>query len=356
MHVEALSEELAKGRFNTTWRVLEQIGEGATSVVWRARHAVTGQHAALKVAKSSAGCADAVMREASVLALVNRRWGPALLDAAPGFLAIEWIDGSAVDPARVSGRREQVAAVVAHAVGRALEELHEAGVHHGDVKPANILFGGRLPVRDAAADRGATLIDLSLGGALSAPASGATARYAAPELRDRAESGPEADLGALGVTLAEILDVRVVQSPDAREAIAKWSPSGDNDLARWIQVLVSPSPGGRPSAAWLAARAARWLGLARDEEERSRAREESVRRAYLRERAREIVASAAVSAEVGQPACGWLERAIEWADKLDGTSAAGRAVPRTVGPLTPTRAGCWGRGALGPPLSGRAAS
>ncbi len=348
MHVEALSRELAKGRLNTTWSALEQIGEGATSVVWRARHAVTGQHAALKVAKSSAGCADAVMREASVLALVNRRWGPALLDAAPGFLAIEWIDGSAVDPARVSGRREQVAAVVAHAVGRALEELHEAGVHHGDVKPANILFGGRLPVRDAAADRGATLIDLSLGGDLSAPASGATARYAAPELRDRAESGPAADLWALGVTLAEILDVRVVQSPDAREAIAKWSPSGDNDLARWIQVLVSPSPGGRPSAAWLAARAARWLGLARDEEERSRAREESVRRAYLRERAREIVASAAVSAEVGQPACGWLERAIEWADKLDVTSAAGQAVPRIVGPLPPVRRARWLVSLVGP--------
>src|SRR5260370_16987818 len=117
------------------------------------------------------------MGEPSWLPLVNRRWGPALLDAAPGFRAIEWIGGSAVDPARVSGRREQVAAVVAHAVGRALEELHEAGVHHGDVKPANILFGGRLPVRDAAADRGATLIDLSLGGDLTPPAPRATSPY-----------------------------------------------------------------------------------------------------------------------------------------------------------------------------------
>ncbi|HEV3191915.1 MAG TPA: lipopolysaccharide kinase InaA family protein, partial [Polyangiaceae bacterium] len=348
MHPGVLSEELATGCFGTAWRSLERIGEGATAVVWRAKHSVTGQDAALKVAKPSAGCADAVTREASVLALVHRRWGPALVDAAPGFLAIEWIDGVVVNPAKIAGRREEVAAVVAHAVGRALEELHQAGVHHGDVKPANILFGPRLPVRDVAADRGATLIDLSLGGDLRAPALGATARYAAPELRERAETGPAADLWALGVTLAEILDVRIAQSPDPREAIAKWSSSGDNNLARWIQVLVSPSPGGRPSAAWLAARAARWLGLAPDQEERSRAREERVRRAYLRERTREIVAGAVVSPEVGQPACGWLEQAIEWANKLGGTSAAGQAAPPIVGPLTSMRRARWLVSLVGP--------
>jgi transcriptional regulator with GAF, ATPase, and Fis domain/tetratricopeptide (TPR) repeat protein len=348
MRTPPLSEELANRPPGTAWRLLERVGEGATSVVWRARHEGTGRHAALKVARASAGCADAVLREASVLALVERRWGPALLDAAPGCLATEWIDGSPVDAAAIAGGREAVAAVVAHAVGRALEELHQAGVQHGDVKPANILLGARFPQRDAANDRGATLIDLSLGGDMRAPALGATARYAAPELYDRAESGPAADLWALGITLAEILDVRVAQAADPREAIANWGPSGDNDLARWIQVLVSPSPGGRPSAAWLATSAARWLALAPDDEEAARGRGERVRRAYLRERAREIVVGAVISPEIGQPARDWLERAIDWARKLDGTAAAAQATPAVVEPLTAVRRARWLVSLVGP--------
>jgi transcriptional regulator with GAF, ATPase, and Fis domain/tetratricopeptide (TPR) repeat protein len=148
-------------------------------------------------------------------------------------------------------------------------------------------------------------------------------------------------LWALGVTLAEILDLRVAQAPDARAAIANLGPSDDNDLARSIQALVSPAPGGRPSAAWLAMRAARWLRLAPDEEEASRARAERVRRAYLRERAREIVAGAVIAPEVGEPARDWLQRAIDWANKIDGTSTALRRASPVVGPLTAVRRARW---------------
>src|SRR5271163_4503194 len=125
------------------WRLVERVGEGATSVVWLARHAQTGRPAALKRAKEGAeGASAALLREAGVLARVRRRWGPALVDVGPGFLVTEWVDGVPVD-ARTAGatsaERERLAAVVAHGVARALEELHQAGIHHGDVKAANVL-------------------------------------------------------------------------------------------------------------------------------------------------------------------------------------------------------------------------
>ena len=112
---------------------------------------------------------------------------------------------------------------MAHAVGRALEELHEAGVRHGDVKPANVLRGDHDPTRDAADDRGATLIDLGLATDVGAAPLGGTPRYAAPELRTNGEAGPVADVWALGVLLAEILDSRVAEAADPRSAIGAWA-------------------------------------------------------------------------------------------------------------------------------------
>ena len=201
----SMSDKLAEPRSIPPWEALERVGEGATSVVWRARHVDGGQLVALKLARADEASGRAVAREANLLARVGRRWGPALVDAGAGFLATEWIAGSPVDPRAIPAKaeRERLAAVVAHGAGRALEELHEAGVRHGDVKPQNVLRSTHKPTRDAAEDRGATLIDLGLASDVGAEVLGGTPRYAAPELRDRGEAGPAADLWALGVVLAE---------------------------------------------------------------------------------------------------------------------------------------------------------
>ncbi|MDP9001516.1 MAG: protein kinase, partial [Myxococcota bacterium] len=219
-----VSDELASGDDSSGFPGLERferIAEGATSIVWRACHG-GGQIVALKVAKRPGGPSEAIAREATLLARVGRRWGPALVDAGPGFIATAWVEGVPLAPLAVvdgPGQRERVAAVVAHAVGRALEELHQAGVRHGDVKPGNILWAPKAPERDAADERGATLIDLGLSTGIDEEARGGTSRYAAPELRERAQAGPAADLWALGVLLAELLDPRVARATDPRAAM-----------------------------------------------------------------------------------------------------------------------------------------
>jgi serine/threonine-protein kinase PknK len=295
-----------------SWRLVERVGEGATGVVWLARHAKTGRPAALKRAKEgAAGAAATLAAEAALLARVGRRWGPGLVDVGPGFLATEWIDGAPVSEhfaGATGAERERLAEVIAHAVGRGLEELHQAGIHHGDVKAANVLCApaGRRPTRDAADDRGATLIDLGLAGELGAQALGGTPRYASPELRERAEAGPASDLWALGVLLAEILDPAVEGSSDPVAVVAAWDATR-SEPARWVQALLAPAPGGRPSAEWLARRAARRLELRRDESEGAQARVDRVRRAYLAQRAGEL--GTAISPGIGDPARVWIEEA-----------------------------------------------
>jgi serine/threonine-protein kinase PknK len=333
-----VSDELAVSADRGTWHRLERAGEGATSVVWKAEHASTGRIVALKVAKPGRENADLVAREGSLLVRVGRRWGPEVVDAGPGFLVIDWVEGRPLTPLEVVGNRETLAAEVGHSVGRALEELHSAGTFHGDVKPANVILRARPSLRDGCKDRGATLIDLGLGGEASETAFGATLRYAAPELRERGDGGQAADLWALGVLLAEILDPEVARAADPFARVTNDARVGGSEPWRWVMALLAASPGGRPDAGWVATRASRWLGLEADPREASMARVERVRRAYLRERAREVAPGAVVSSAVGEPARDWLETAIGWASKLAPKT---RASTTTLEPLTPVRRARW---------------
>jgi transcriptional regulator with GAF, ATPase, and Fis domain len=344
-----------------SWRIVERVGEGATAIVWRARHALTGRAAALKRAKEgAAGAATAIAAEAALLARVGRRWGPTLVDVGPGFLVTEWTDGVPVGERLVGAtlaERERLAAVVAHGVARGLEELHQAGFHHGDVKAANVLCepAGERPTRDAADDRGATLIDLGLAGELGAGALGGTPRYASPELRERAEAGPASDLWALGVLLAEILDPAVERASDPVAAVARWDSSGasgaraSSEAARWVQALLAPAPGGRPSAEWVARRAARCLELRRDESECAQARVDRVRRAYLALRAGEL--GAALSPDIGEPARAWIQEAAAATCGLVASSPGAASEGGTRGviePLGPAARSRWLVALVGP--------
>jgi transcriptional regulator with GAF, ATPase, and Fis domain/tetratricopeptide (TPR) repeat protein len=319
------------------WQRLERAGQGTTSEVWKARHP-DGRIVALKTALSGSGSEETLGREAALLARTARRWGPALVDASRGWLAIEWVEGAAIDPRSLEGDREKLAAVVAHGVGRALEELHDARVRHGDVKPANVILSRRIPTRDSASDRGATLVDLGLSAVVEQGAAGGTLRYAAPELRQSGEGSLAGDLWALGVLLAEVLDLRVALAADPLAAMRGWDRAGSSEPARWAEALVSRAAGGRPSASWVASRAARWLGLGSDPAEQAVARVDRVRRAYLAERGRDVTPGASLDTSVDGPARAWLSDAIDWAGKLAPPPSGGGS---SVGALTAVRRGRW---------------
>ena len=332
--VPEASEQLAEP-LRSHWRTLARAGEGATSVVWKARRSSDDKLVALKVAKATPEAREGIRREGLLLARVARQWGPALVDAGPGFLAVEWTEGAELSTSGVGGDRERRAARVAHAVGRALEELHEAGVRHGDVKPRNVLVSSVRAARDAPDVRAATLIDIGLADDVGQAARGGTPRYAAPELRSGKDVGPAADLWALGILLAEILDPAVGRADDPREAIARWTQRGE--VARWVDALVATAPGGRPSAAWVGRQAARWLSLETDEHAVVASRRARVRRSYLATRSAEVASGAIVSARVLGPSRAWLEEAVEWATKL-GASDGGRT---TIEPLSELQRAQW---------------
>jgi len=156
------------------------------------------------------------------------------------------------------GRRRLPPAIVA-ALGlqllAALQAVHNAGVVHCDVKPANLLLGddGRL-----------VLIDFGIAEAAGGDPAGRTGRngdvvvgsppYMAPELVRGEAPGPPADLWSLGVTLYTAVEGRPPfrqGDPAPTLAAVLQDPPAPARLAGPLQPLLArllvKDPAGRPS-------------------------------------------------------------------------------------------------------------
>jgi transcriptional regulator with GAF, ATPase, and Fis domain/tetratricopeptide (TPR) repeat protein len=208
--------------FPARYEPLQRLGKGGGGEVWSARDRVTGSVVALKLLRVGADDLEvmALVREATALSGIEGLGVPRVLHfgrlpvSGRVYLVRELVEGASL--ADLLGRhadpRTCLAAVAESA--NLLTRLHRSLLLHGDVKPANIIVGsnGR-----------ATLVDLGLAAQWhegGAAAEGLTPRYAAPELFRGEPLTPQAEVFALGATLAEVLDAVGANLPDKqREAV-----------------------------------------------------------------------------------------------------------------------------------------
>jgi serine/threonine-protein kinase len=139
------------------FRVLEEIGSGALSSVYKAVEAPLGRVVALKVLKSTiaptSSFAGQLEREARILAelchpnigLLHRF----VRDEAKMYLVLEFIDGHSL--ADLLKKRPTVppdaAAAIGACIARGIAHAHERGIVHRDIKPANVLVSSRGDVK-----------------------------------------------------------------------------------------------------------------------------------------------------------------------------------------------------------------
>jgi serine/threonine protein kinase len=195
-------------QFPSRYESLSRLGKGGGGEVWAVRDRHTGERLALKVLAADATESEmtALVREAVTLSGLEGLGVPRVLrfGRLPGngrpFMVRELVDGRSLQ--ELLDERPDPGKCLEALAGAAEQAtlLHRAGLLHGDIKPANVIVedGGR-----------ATLVDLGL----AAPwrdggttAKGLTPKYAAPELFEGKPLTVRAEVYALGVALADIVE------------------------------------------------------------------------------------------------------------------------------------------------------
>jgi serine/threonine protein kinase len=242
-------------------------------VVWRAQDGVLGREVAVKEVVFPPTMTDQerrqaqarVLREARAAARLNHPGAVTLYDVVRDqggtFIVMELVEaptlaelvgaGGPLPPAQVAELGAQLAS--------ALEAAHQAGIVHRDVKPANVMVPEAAMVK--LADFGVASLQgdpqlTSTGLVIGSPA------YMAPEQARGEESGPAADLWALGATMFYAVEG---QAPfDRGTSMATLAavvneppraPRRAGALAPLITALLAKDPASRPSGptvrAWL---------------------------------------------------------------------------------------------------------
>lgn len=177
----------------------------------------------------------AAEREARLLARLKGLPVPQLREIRNGFLVLEYLDGETLEQrlTRAGGKlREDMLWPLLAAAAAAVQRVHEAGVIHGDLKPANILL---QPAG------GVALLDFGAAAAIGEYSSGATATlltpgYAAPEqYRQEGPEGSWTDVYALAaVGLRALTGALPAAAPVRSRSAADLDPVGISPTMRAV--------------------------------------------------------------------------------------------------------------------------
>jgi len=261
-------DPFAGATLDARYRLGSLIGRGGMASVYRGEDLALGRSVAVKVfAEAAEGIDDSDRRksETALLASLSHRALVRLYDASQDpetgreFLVMELVDGrdlrealklGALSPADAAGMLADLA--------EALHVIHDRGIVHRDVKPANVLLEpAHLPSRTwnaKLADFGiARLIDdarLTRTGLLVG-----TPGYLSPEQVSGSAPGPAADIYSLGLVVleartgvtpfpgpaVEAASARLVRDPEIPESLGP-------DWVSLLRSMTAREPGDRPGA------------------------------------------------------------------------------------------------------------
>ncbi len=220
------------------YEIKTMIGKGGMGTVYRALDPVLGRYVALKAITMDVGSADLANTQGISRCLAEARLSSQLIhpnivityDAGfeknVFFMALEFIEGTGLDRRVKQGAMEPVqAAEIVFNVCHALHYIHDKGLVHLDVKPANIMLTRIGEVK---------LMDFGIARVLAAKRStdecSGSVPYMSPEQAGaKYASDHRSDIFSLGVVLYELLS-------------GKRPFPGENAFQIIYSILNSPHP------------------------------------------------------------------------------------------------------------------
>jgi eukaryotic-like serine/threonine-protein kinase len=191
------------------YEILEPIGLGASSTVFKARDTLIGRIVAIKTLQSGLNdpaWRDRFMAEARIVGQLSHPRIVKLHDmgidetsGAP-YLVMEYVVGETLEKHIAAKKIEPHQAFAwGAALARALAYAHEQGIVHGDIKPANIMINqdGRVMLTDFGIARFAAHMT-QVGSLRGTPA------YLAPEQIEGKPTDGRSDLFSLGIVLYQL--------------------------------------------------------------------------------------------------------------------------------------------------------
>jgi len=247
---DTAAAELRPGLTVGRFQLLRELGRGGFGVVFEAQDTLLGRRVAWKAMLPAARLAQAdqalLRREAEAAAQLSHPHIVTLHDVGSWeggvFLVMELLRGESLEARLARGPLAPAEALAAAAdVARGLAHAHAAGVIHRDLKPSNVFL---------ASDGYAKVLDFGLAHVLgrSAPLSGGTPRYMAPEQRRGAPPDARGDVYAAALVLCESLS-GTLPTPGTPPPPPPGIPQV---LAALVAAALAEAPEGRPDGrAWL---------------------------------------------------------------------------------------------------------
>ncbi len=253
---ESDTEVLPRGTRVGHFELQQPLGAGGMGVVYLAFDSRLDRQVALKCVRDRRTEPQQLLTEARLMAQLAHPNVVSVYDVLEAhgqlFIAMELVPGRTLRQWSSSKRTWQQVVDCFLAAGEGLSAAHEAGIVHGDVKPANILVGNDERVR---------VTDFGLASAGAAEPDGTPLRgteaYLAPEQRAGAPCDRQCDQYAFAVSLHETLFGTLPGQPPRRTGVPA-------SVRRVVERGLAPKPEDRFASmkallvALRSARLARW--------------------------------------------------------------------------------------------------
>ena len=247
-HELPLPGKLQPGARLDDFVIESELHSARDTLIYRARHARTGQRWALKtlqpVLQGDAEAARRLLAEEWFLKRVHSHYFPDVLPL-PGrnflYFAVHYYEGATLQHKLEHGEHFSPVEIVTLGIRllKGLSALHRLDIVHRDLKPDNLHLDaeGKLRILDLGVARCPTL------DTREAYAQPGTPSYMAPELFNNADASAQTDLYAVGVTLYHLLtrkypygEIEPFQHPRFGEPVppARARP----DLPPWLENVL----------------------------------------------------------------------------------------------------------------------